>query len=179
MKARVLAAGLSLVGAVAMMGAMSPSALAQRSTPVTVVNPESAPVPVTPTSVAGRPVQGSVVLVVPAGEFSDLEQLIVPPPGTMVVIEYLTIAVDSRNTEEQGAVGIRTALDGSAVVHRLGPLPPLVRTGLGSGFSQELQRNLTLYSDAAVDVFYQRGTGFDGERAIVQVTFAGRLVPIP
>ncbi|MCB1740282.1 MAG: hypothetical protein KDK91_07930 [Gammaproteobacteria bacterium] len=165
---------------VALMLAVSgPQVQAQRSTPVTVVNPDSDPVPVAPAGIAGVPVQGSTILVVPAGEFSDTEPLIEPPAGSMLIIEYLTVAIDSRNPQEQGVVGLRTSVAGTSILHRLGPIPPLLQTGLGSGRGQEFQRNVRLYSDATVQAVYQRGTGFDTERAIVQVTFSGRLVPLP
>lgn len=164
--------------AAGMLGAMAVGVVAAPAVKeVLVVNPMNQPVPVTPIGIGGTLVQGATTLVVPAGEFSDVEPLFEPPPGKSLVIEYVTIAVDGRNVEEQGVVAIRTRLNGSTVLHRLGPIPPLLRTGLGSGFGQEFQRNVRLYSDDTADVLYQRGTGFDTERAIIQITYSGHLVP--
>ena len=135
--------------------------------------------PVVPSAIAGTPVQGSTTLVIPAGESADSEVLFDTPPGTILIVEYVTIGVDSRNPDEQAIFGLRTTLDGERVLHRLGPLPPLLQTGIGSGRGIDLQRNLRLYADAPVVAIWQRGTGFDIERVIATITFTGRLVPAP
>jgi hypothetical protein len=154
------------------------SASAQRSVPVTVVNPESRPVPVLPQGMEGVPVQENVVLVVPADESSASADLYDAPEGKVLIIEYLTLVVDSRG-DEQAWIVLQTGLGGETGSHFLGPLPPPVLTGLGSGKTITLQRNLRAYSDGIVRFYYTRGTGFTDERAIIQVSVTGRLVDAP
>ena len=150
----------------------------RKPTPVKVVNPDSAPIPVKLQEKREEPVQAQETLVVVAGESSGAVDLYIPPAGKLLIIEYITIQVDSRN-EEQGILILETNMNGEPVSHRLGPLPPQVYTGLGSGTTQTLQRSLLAYSDGVVSFRYVRGTGLDGERAIVGITMSGRLVDIP
>jgi hypothetical protein len=153
----------------------------KRKKPVRVVvtNKDTSPVPVKVQDVrVDVPVQAKALLVLLAGVSSASAELFVPPPGKLLVVEYLTITVDSRN-EEQAYPVLRTGLDGEEVSHNLGPLPARVQTGLGSGWTIMLQRNLVAYSDEAAVFSYTRGTGFLGERAIVQVSMSGRLLDGP
>lgn len=151
---------------------------AVRSTPVTVVNSESQPVPVQPAGMTGIPVQTREIMVIPAGDSNDTIDLFDVPAGSLLIVDYLTVTVDSR-AEEQGYLLLLSTLDGTEVGHNLGPMPPSVYTGLGSGQTQFLQRSLSIYSDSLVRFSFSRGTGLDGERAILQISISGRLVPDP
>ncbi|MCB1787553.1 MAG: hypothetical protein KDJ33_14995 [Gammaproteobacteria bacterium] len=163
-----------IVGLMSQIGAVA----AERAVPVTVVNSEVSPVPVQAMGMVGIPYQDRQILVIPAGDAGGNVSFLAPAPDSLLVVEYLTLTIDSRD-EQQGYLMLETQLDGEAIAHNLGPLPPLVLTGLGSGTSQFLQRNLTAYSDGPPRLLFTRGTGLDGERAILQATIVGRLVPNP
>lgn len=69
---------------------------AVRSTPVTVVNSESEPVPMQAVGMTGIPVQAREILVIAAGDSSGSIDLVDVPAGRLLIVDYLTITVDSR-----------------------------------------------------------------------------------
>ena len=92
-----------IVGLMSQIGAVA----AERAVPVTVVNSEVSPVPVQAMGMVGIPYQDRQILVIPAGDAGGNVSFLAPAPDSLLVVEYLTLTIDSRD-EQQGYLMLET-----------------------------------------------------------------------
>jgi hypothetical protein len=139
------------------------------TTSVEVVNGRDAPVPVLEQKVL-QPVHNYAGKVLKRGERAVTLDLVTPPEGKMVVIEYITIRVNTEDKTENALFDLRGRReDGWGAIHFLDALPPPISVGFGRGFQQTLTQHVLLYSWGPVDLHICRGSTAVSE-FIVSVT---------
>jgi len=126
-----------------------------------------------------EPVQGNVQVRLEANDTSAFLELIDPPDGKMVVINYVTIRSFSESDDANALLSLIGAIGTDAVVHFMEPLPPPFHSGIVTGKTQTVQRSLLLYSTEPVRSTIQRGSFLKGTIAIFNVSFSGYLVNAP
>jgi hypothetical protein len=151
---------------------------AEAATNVKVRNKANDPVPVVDQTVL-QPVQGNVRVRLLAGERSTTLDLITPPDGKMVVIEYLTIRVFAREETANALLDLTGSLGAAGGVrHFLEAFPPPINVNVVSAFQQMLTQHVLLYSTGPVRLNIDRGQK-DTVVADFDVSFSGYLVDAP
>jgi hypothetical protein len=149
------------------------------TTSVEVVNRRDAPVPVLSQTVF-QPVQGAAGRALQRGESELTLELMKPPEGKMVVIEYITIRVDSHDKTANALLELWGSLEEGkgGFFHHLDALPPPISVGLFYPFQQMLTQHVLLYSWGPVRLHINRGSK---NTAVSQfnVKFSGYLVEAP
>jgi hypothetical protein len=154
------------------------SAVQAATTSVEVVNGRGAPALVMDQTVL-RPVQGNATRRLEAGHrFADLE-LITPPEGKMVVIEYITIRVFAEEETANALVELQGDLgEGAGIEHSLEAFPASISLGVLTVFQQTLTQHVLFYSTGPVGLEIDRGRK-NAKLGIFEVAFSGYLVNAP
>jgi hypothetical protein len=148
------------------------------TTNVKVVNGRNAPALVMDQTVV-QPVHGNASVRLNAGEGSAFLELITPPAGKMVVIEYLSIHAFTREATANALLKLFGSLgEGAEIEHYLDAFPPPISIGVTSAFQQTLTQQVLLYSTGPVALNIQRGDK-DALVGDFDVSFSGYLVKSP
>jgi hypothetical protein len=159
-----------------MVGAVG---FAEAATTVKVVNGRGAPALVTDQTVL-QPVHGNANVLLEAGQTGADLELITPPAGKMVVIEYLTIQAFVSELAANALLTLSGDLgEEHEVQHYLDAFPPPTSLNVGiTTFEQILRQHVLLYSTGPVHLDINRGQK-DDLVGLFDVTFSGYLVKAP
>jgi hypothetical protein len=156
---------------------MGPVGAEAATTRVKIINGRAAPALVMDQTVL-RPVHGNAtVRQDPGSRFADLE-LFTPPPGQMVVIEYLTILASVEDQTANALLELEGGLGEEGIEHALEGFPPPIELGIGTLFQQTLTQEVLLYSTTTVVLSIDRGQK-NAKLGIFEVSFSGYLVKAP
>jgi hypothetical protein len=159
-----------------MVGAVG---FAEAATTVKVVNGRGAPALVMDQTVL-QPVHGNANVLLEAGQTGADLELITPPAGKMVVIEYLTIQAFVSELAANALLTLSGDLgEEHEVQHYLDAFPPPTSLNVGiTTFEQILRQHVLLYSTGPVHLDINRGQK-DDLVGLFDVTFSGYLVKAP
>jgi hypothetical protein len=148
-------------------------------TKVKVVNGRDAPALVMGQTVL-HPVHGNVNVRLEAGQTDADLELITPPAGQMVVVEYLTIQAFVEEATANALLTLSGDLgEDHEVQHYLDAFPPPSSLNVGiTTLEQILRQDVLLYSTGPVHLDINRGQK-DTLVALFDVTFSGYLVKAP
>jgi hypothetical protein len=156
-----------------------------RTTNVKVVNGRSAPALVMDQTVL-RPVRLETSARLETGEsFAPLE-LFTPPPGMMLVVEFLTIRAFVEDPTANALLEIvETPETGNDItLARLDAFPPPVELGISTRYQQTLTQQVLLYATDTIFLSIDRGEKTNGPAAFGRrrrrrLRLSGYLVPAP
>lgn len=177
---------LPILGLLLAASLVCPSAFAQRSTPVTVVNDDSNPIPVvTDNDLSQR--EGFAERVTAAfGTFRGIPTSdrvagtdFLTPADATLVIEYMTLRATQDNADQIGFVEIRATSRGTTISHSLPVASDLV--SLPAGSSQKITNYawpLKIYVDPGTDVILNLNSIAGSAGGSAAYTVSGYLVPV-
>jgi hypothetical protein len=142
-----------------------------------VVNGRDAPVPVLEQTIL-QPVQGTAGRILEKGERSTFLDLVTPPGGKMIVLQYITIRVDTQDKTANALFELWGLLEGRSFIHYLDALPPPISVGVWRGFQQMLTQHVLVYSTGPVALRIDRGSKNTAVSSF-EVSFSGYLVEAP
>jgi hypothetical protein len=149
------------------------------ATNVKVVNGRSAPALVMDQTVQ-QPVRVETVARLETGNSAVPLELLTPTPGTMVVIEYLTIRAFVEDPTANALLSIVEAPQSGndITLARLDAFPPPIELGIVTRYQQTLTQQVLLYATDTVFLDIDRGQKTNGN-ATFSVTISGYQVPAP
>jgi len=158
---------------------------AQRSTPVTVVNTDGAPVPVETDAERNTRTPFAVGVNTPFGNFRGIPTSsrvagddFTVPAGQILVVEYISLRATTSTADQVGFVEVRFESDGNSTGHSLPVSADLVALPIGT--TQKIVNYawpVKFYADGGSDVVLNLNSTVGSPDGSAQYRVSGYLVP--